>query len=278
MSLPKAIRGAFLAAAAALALAVLAPSAASVTGTADLSVDVVDSPDPVNVGQEVAYTTTTTNKGPDAATRVRLIHTLAVKVDFVSAVSSQGSCDHPSRRRVRCALGELASGASATVVVRVRPLRKGPSDNTVVVNSRENDPRPADNRETERTRVLEVAPVFCAGRSATIVGTEGDDELVGREGPDVIAALGGNDSINGLGGDDIVCGSGGADSIRGEAGNDTVRGGGGDDRIRGGDGADNLRGKSGADNLAGGRGKDVLRGGGKDVCRGGPGADVKVNC
>ena len=35
----------------------------------------------------------------------------------------------------------------------------------------------------------------CFGMPATIVGTEGDDELVGTPGPDVIVGLDGNDDI-----------------------------------------------------------------------------------
>ena len=43
-------------------------------------------------------------------------------------------------------------------------------------------------------------------RSATIVGTPGDDTLRGTDGPDVIVGLGGDDTIFGLGGDDVICG------------------------------------------------------------------------
>ncbi|HWJ83517.1 MAG TPA: hypothetical protein VNS55_14860 [Nocardioides sp.] len=64
----------------------------------------------------------------------------------------------------------------------------------------------------------------CDGRSATMVGTPGDDTLVGTDGPDVIAGLAGADVIRGLGGDDRLCGG---------AGNDRIVGGGGADRLLG---------------------------------------------
>jgi len=96
---------------------------------------------------------------------------------------------------------------------------------------------PADSREYD-----------CAGRKATIVGTEGDDVIRGTPGPDVIAALGGNDTIIALGGDDIVCGG---------PGNDHLRGGGGNDDLRGRSGRDVLKGGSGRDRLGGGRGIDT---------------------
>ena len=37
---------------------------------------------------------------------------------------------------------------------------------------------------------------ICAGRSATIVGTDADDILAGTDGADVIVGLGGNDGSN----------------------------------------------------------------------------------
>jgi Ca2+-binding RTX toxin-like protein len=67
---------------------------------------------------------------------------------------------------------------------------------------------------------LSSAPVTCAGRQATIVGTPGPDRLVGTGGPDVIAGLGGNDLIDGRGGDDVLCGGPGGDRIAGGPGDD----------------------------------------------------------
>ena len=231
-------------------------------------------------GQELAYTITVANSGPDPATAVRVVDTLAPRLDFISAIPSQGTCERPATRRDRLRRsGRSQSGATATIVIRVTPTRAGRVRNKATVTSRETDPQPANNTETESTLVVDP-PIFnCAGRRATIAGTEGDDELTGTEGVDVIAALSGNDRIEGLGGDDIICGSGGDDAISAGTGRDTVRGGGGNDLLRGGDGGDNLRGKAGADSLAGGRADDVLRGGGgSDSCRGGPGADIKRRC
>jgi len=106
---------------------------------------------------------------------------------------------------------------------------------------------------------------MCAGRSATIVGTSGDDVLDGTPGSDVIVGLGGGDRISGLGGKDFLCGG---------SGDDTIDGGGGPDRIHGGGGSDTLDGASGGDRLYGQGGGDVLDGGaGTDVANGGSGSD-----
>jgi Ca2+-binding RTX toxin-like protein len=63
----------------------------------------------------------------------------------------------------------------------------------------------------------------CGGRTATIVGTPGDDTLNGTPGDDVIVGNGGNDRVFAGDGNDRVCTSGlGRDYIRGGRGNDTL--------------------------------------------------------
>ncbi len=118
----------------------------------------------------------------------------------------------------------------------------------------------------------------CAGRLATILGTDGNDTLVGSAGPDVIHGLGGNDTIAGLGGDDLLCGDAGNDVLRGGGGNDTLAGGLGKDKLYGQGGRDKLSGEGGNDRLIGGGGNDLLRGGaGDDVMNGGAGVRDRCN-
>ena len=94
--------------------------------------------------------------------------------------------------------------------------------------------------------------VTCAGKVATIVGTNASERIVGTNGRDVIAARGGNDVVVGKGGGDIICGGAGRDT---------------------------LRGNRGADKLFGGKGDDPLDGGlGRDLCDQGPGRAGKKNC
>jgi uncharacterized delta-60 repeat protein len=132
----------------------------------------------------------------------------------------------------------------------------------------------------------------CAGHRATIVGTNGRDNLKGTRKADVIVALGGSDKISGGSGNDIICGGDGNDSISGGngsdkvygqdgkdklsggSGNDKMSGGAGNDKVSGGSGNDSLSGASGNDTLSGGAGKDKLSGGaGKDKDNGGSGKD-----
>ena len=71
----------------------------------------------------------------------------------------------------------------------------------------------------------EPAQVRCAGLTATIAGTDGDDELVGTAGDDVISGGTGDDVIAGLGGNDVLCGDRGTDQLDGGLGDDRVYGG-----------------------------------------------------
>jgi uncharacterized repeat protein (TIGR01451 family) len=249
-----------VAAAIAAGIAAFAPATAF-GALADLSVDKTDSADPATEGTELVYTAAVANAGPDAANGVELVDVLPNRLDFVSATTSQGSCDRRGRR-VTCALGTIAAGATASVEVAVVPKADGQLVNSATVTSADDDPLPANDTDTEATTVVAApAPPTCGGAEATIVGTEGDDSLLGTEKRDVIAALGGDDRVVALGGKDVVCGFGGSDRLKGRGDADLVRGGGGDDR------------------LGGGGGPDLLRGGtGRDKCRGGPGSDTKRSC
>ena len=163
----------------------------------------------------------------------------------------------------------------------------------------------------EQDSAAAAVALTCAGKTATLVGTKGDDVLTGTKGPDVIVGGPGRDIITGRGGDDVICegstprestdedptslvdGGVGADVLLGGRGPDYVLGGPGRDVIKGGRWRDYLLGENGKDILGGSRGPDTLSGdygidrllggGGRDEFRdfagdntifGGPGNDV----
>ena len=81
------------------------------------------SPATVLVGEPVTFTIVATNNGPGSAPNVIVTDTPNALMLIVSAEPSQGSC--ATGAPVRCDLGALAPGASATVVIRAIPLRPG---------------------------------------------------------------------------------------------------------------------------------------------------------
>jgi Tol biopolymer transport system component len=105
--------------------------------------------------------------------------------------------------------------------------------------------------DRDGTQTVRVA-LPCAGRTPTILGTAGADQLVGTPAADVIDGLGGKDTVAGLQGSDFLCGGPGKDTLNGGPGKDT---------------------------LLGQAGKDKLKGGkGKDICKGGKGKDTATAC
>jgi Ca2+-binding RTX toxin-like protein len=90
----------------------------------------------------------------------------------------------------------------------------------------------------------------CQGRTATIVGSDGDDHLFGKQGPDVIVGLGGDDIIESRRGNDLVCGGRGPDHLSGGPGNDRLYTGPGNNDVQGNAGNDILQGGPGGDDNA----------------------------
>jgi hypothetical protein len=92
-----------------------------------------------------------------------------------------------------------------------------------------------------------IKPITCRGQQATVVGTNGADQITGTRGADVIVGLRGNDTLSGRGANDVICGDNGRDTLKGGEGNDTLYGDAGKDTLRGGPGADTLMGGPGKD-------------------------------
>ena len=127
-----------------------------VTPAADLSLTKSDSPDPVQAGDLLTYTLGVHNSGPNGADGVTVTDTLPAGVVFDSAVPSQGSCGESSGI-VTCALGTVANGANASVVVKVRPQNGGDVTNQAAVSSDYGDPAPGNNSASTTTTVTPVA-------------------------------------------------------------------------------------------------------------------------
>jgi uncharacterized repeat protein (TIGR01451 family) len=269
---------------AATSLAVAASSSgAPATGSADLSVTKTDAKDPVGVGQQIDYTITVTNAGPDTAANVVAVDTLPKGTTFISATANSGTCTAKGSK-VTCNLGDLTKGGaydSNTIRLTVKaPSKSGKITNIVKVSSDTPDPNKANDSASQDTTVTAGPKVpTCMGSDATIVGTNASETLRGTEADDVIFASGGADVIAGLGGKDLICGAAGPDRVKGGDANDRIAGGGGRDRLGGQAGNDVVRGGGRADRLRGGSGNDLLSGGaGNDRCSGGPGNDVEHSC
>lgn len=119
--------------------------------TADLTVTISDSPDPLPVGNTLSYTITVTNNGPNNSSNVTVTDTLPVGVSFVSSSASQGTCN--GTNTITCNLGTLLSGSNATVTIDVTPSIAGEISNTTNVTSSTADLNPSNNSSTEITTI-----------------------------------------------------------------------------------------------------------------------------
>jgi uncharacterized repeat protein (TIGR01451 family) len=125
-----------------------------VKSAADLAVTKSDSPDPVHIGQQLTYAITVKNNGGSNASGVILNDQLPKAAGFGSVSTSQGSCTR-TKTSVTCNLRSLASGATATVTIVVKPTKKGTITNTASATATQpSDPNTANNTATATTTVL----------------------------------------------------------------------------------------------------------------------------
>ncbi len=96
----------------------------------DLTITKSDDPDPVITGENLTYTLTVGNNGPDAAYGVTVTDFLPPGTTFVSAEPSGWIYDSPDHT-VIWDIGDLAMGASVTLTVRVT----APADPGVIMNT-----------------------------------------------------------------------------------------------------------------------------------------------
>ncbi|MFE2992245.1 hypothetical protein [Streptomyces sp. NPDC059262] len=228
--------------------------------SADLSVQKSDTPDPVAAGQNLTYTITLTNNGPDTADGVHLTDLVPAGTTFQSFAAPAGwtktTPPASGTGTVAATKATMAPGtATFTLVVKPNVTATGTVTNTATVATTTDDPNPGNDTATTSTTL--TAPL------CTITGTSRGDVLRGTAGNDVICGLGGNDLIHGLGGNDLIIAGDGADVVVGGPGADTIRGGTGTDILNSHDGV---------------AGNDTVDGGaGADICRTDPG-DTRISC
>jgi uncharacterized repeat protein (TIGR01451 family) len=139
---------------------------------ADLAITKTDSPDLIALGDNLTYTLTVKNNGPDGASGIGVTDNLWQYLVFVSANDTAGTADvsfNATNWTVNWNVGDLASGDSATldIVTTVNPLviifgsigniwgsnEPGVITNTANVTGNEPDPDISNNTASEETRI-----------------------------------------------------------------------------------------------------------------------------
>ncbi len=152
------------------------------TTSADLSISMTHWPEPAIAGDDLTYSLSVTNNGPDDAREVLLTDILPGDAAFVSATPNQGTCSGSST--ISCQLGMLINGAGATVDIVVTPNAGGTLDNLAYVTSAVTDPDSNNNVVAQRTAVAPAADlaVFMTARRQDLLTYS---ITVTNNGPDV---------------------------------------------------------------------------------------------
>jgi len=143
-------------------------------GEADLAITKTDSPDPVITGNDLTYTVTVNNNGPDTATSVTVTDNLPAETTFVSCSSTGGGVCGGSGNNRTVTFASLASGQSETITF-VANVSCSVADgtaisNTASVSSFTPDPDVANNSATASTTASNPPP--------TITGATADPSVL----------------------------------------------------------------------------------------------------
>ena len=84
----------------------------------ELTLAIVDSPDPVSTGGQLTYTVTATNGGPSAVANATVTFPLATNTSFVSATGTGWTCSFTAPN-VTCTRATLATGAAPAISIVV---------------------------------------------------------------------------------------------------------------------------------------------------------------
>ena len=124
-------------------------SIATLDPIADLQLTTTTAANPAPVAAPLEILCEITNRGPALATDLRFTNLLSTDVVFgsLSALPSQGGCT-VAGGVVTCALGALAPGESAQVVILLTPIEEGQLTNLAFVGATAVDFLPANNATT----------------------------------------------------------------------------------------------------------------------------------
>jgi uncharacterized repeat protein (TIGR01451 family) len=149
----------------------------SATATVTVSsVDVsIDKSGPATAlqGEDISYTLTVTNSGPDAATDVQLIDTLPAGTTFVSLTRDSGpaaSCTFPP---AACTIPILGNGQTGVFTLVVHVDQTGTLTNSVTVTTESFESDPSNNSDSVETTVSADADlaVTKSGPATAVAGT-----------------------------------------------------------------------------------------------------------
>lgn len=156
--------------------------------SAELEITMTGPSGDVYIGDEVPFTITVKNNGPDTAPAVEVRdYADDDNFDFVSAIPSQGTCANDcltgrttSDHGITCLLGDLADGDEVTIQLKLKPLATYGSHEAMVYSSFVSDPNTGGSFPTYNARSgnniarVSIRPINPCGNGQLDAGEECD--------------------------------------------------------------------------------------------------------
>ena len=134
----------------------------NVTQPVDLAIAAAASPASLNTGDTLTYTATVTNIGSNSATGVTVTLPLLASTDFVSGATPGGVCAAPgsgTAGTITCPVGNLANGATANLIINVKPNASGTLTGILSVAGDQGDPDTSNNSAATSVTVNQLGSV-----------------------------------------------------------------------------------------------------------------------
>jgi large repetitive protein len=145
-----------------------------VVGSADLAITKSADPARPVPGRPVTYTMTVVNNGPSDAHDVAVTDSIPAGLTVTSVTASQGTCDQST---VRCTLGTMANGATATMTV-VADVATGTTvadiQDTATVTSSTADPDTSNNQASYQSSLNPQANLEITKQASPDTAIAGD--------------------------------------------------------------------------------------------------------
>ncbi len=145
----------------------------SPTSGADLAVSEPATANVVIGGDNLTYTATVLNQGPQDATDVTLKETLPATFTAISAQPSQGTCSGTTT--ITCALGAMADPSSATVDFTVKPTSPGIFTDGLQITATQPDLNSKNNSASMTVTAVLPADLAVSGAASETVAKIGDN-------------------------------------------------------------------------------------------------------
>jgi alpha-tubulin suppressor-like RCC1 family protein len=144
------------------------------TPSADLSLSIVDSPDPIGTATQLRYDITLSNAGPDTAFAAGFDFSWPSGMGFVAANPRVGSCNRPTPESLACVVGDVPAGGSVQVVVLLSTGAQGTADVSAAAYSLGIDPNPGNNTDVHESTEVVLDGGGTGGGGAGMVGSGPD--------------------------------------------------------------------------------------------------------